>query len=485
MFVLNTFSFYGTVKGAKPSKKSVIVETKDPKRIPAYLKQGCKELSDALGPTVNIFECPHNVRLVKANDKKSENTVAQMIEPMGKRINDLKKRSLNTKSRHGHLTKRQDRPLPWGLDRIDQESLPLDKTFNPYYSNGGKGVNIYIIDSGIDVKRKEFGKRAEMLSNHVNDTEKAPYICNQHGTAVAGVAASKYYGVAPKAKIYGIRSLGCNGKGSVKNLIEGINSAVKHAKKNPRRAIINLSWGMPNLGAYPIATAIDAAIGAGMKVVTSAGNDGEDGCSDFPSSHSKVISVAASNQQDKLHSTSNWGTCVDIVAPGRDILVLNTTKTESKSKSKRFSIIKRGFNVTSGTSYASPFVAGVMALLVSDDDSYSQFALKRMLLKLSTKGKLKGLEGEKSDTPNKLLRVPSKASVRDACACRSKASPKCWSYKGCRKSTIYSNYSWCLVKDPARCPEAHTEKKGCEYVYKKKCDAEFPIPRRLFKKTSK
>jgi subtilisin family serine protease len=265
---------------------------------------------------------------------------------------------------------------PWGLDRIDQRSLPLDTLYHYQYT--APDVDIYIIDTGILTTNTDFGGRAIFLFNAVGDGIDSD--CNGHGTHVAGIAGSNTYGVAKGATLYAVKVLDCTGNGDLFTIQAGIDEVIENSQVNTsRRTVVNLSLG----GAR--STLLDQAVlnltQYGIFVSVSAGNDASDACQYSPSalggSGGGVASVGASTQTDQRSSFSNFGSCVDISAPGSGILstyVPNPTSTTTLS----------------GTSMSSPFVGGVAALVFDQNPALSPSEVKTVIKAWATPNIISG-----------------------------------------------------------------------------------------------
>lgn len=227
----------------------------------------------------------------------------------------------------------------WGLDRIDQHNLPLDKSFT--VKTGGQGATAYILDTGIDYTHTEFGGRAVFGYDAVGDGWKGRD-CHGHGTHVAGTVAGKTYGVARQASLVGVRVLNCLGMGSWSAVIAGLDWVAANAK---HPAVLNASLGGEK--SVAVNNAITALSDSGVLPVVAAGNDSADACDASPASADRVVTVGATDRNDEEADFSNFGECLSLYAPGVSIV------------SARFF---GGSSTKSGTSMASPHVAGVAAL---------------------------------------------------------------------------------------------------------------------------
>ncbi|HEX8361600.1 MAG TPA: S8 family peptidase [Longimicrobium sp.] len=263
----------------------------------------------------------------------------------------------------------------WGLDRIDQRALPLSGTYN--YTSTGSTVYAYVIDTGIQTSHAQFGGRAAVSYDALGGNGQD---CNGHGTHVAGTIGSATYGVAKQVRLRAVRVLNCSGGGTSSGVIAGIDW-VRLNRTNP--AVANMSLG----GGYSSAqnTAVTNLVNSGVYLAVAAGNENQNACNVSPASAPAVTTVGASDRTDLRASFSNYGSCVDIYAPGVSI-----TSTW----------LNGGTNTISGTSMASPHVAGVAALYKAVYGNATQSTINSWLVNNST---LDVIRSNISGTPNRLL----------------------------------------------------------------------------------
>jgi len=227
----------------------------------------------------------------------------------------------------------------WGLDRIDQMYRPLDNTYT--YPRTGAGINLYVIDTGIRFTHTEFGGRAvpgyDVYGGDASD-------CNGHGTHVAGTAGGSTYGVAKSVNLISVRVLDCYGAGSTSGVIAGVDWVTAN---HVGLSVANMSLGGPANTALD--NAVQNSINAGVTYVIAAGNNNANACNYSPSRVTNALIVANSDYTDTRNSTSNYGLCVDLFAPGTSI-----TSAWYGSDTQT--------NVLTGTSMAAPHVAGIAAM---------------------------------------------------------------------------------------------------------------------------
>jgi subtilisin family serine protease len=243
----------------------------------------------------------------------------------------------------------QNRPT-WGLDRIDQISLPLDSKYD--YDSAGSGVRIYVIDSGINWTHNDFTNRVPYAYTFYRDWNNNPtaWDCNGHGTHVASTAAGTTYGVAKAATIVPIRVFDCGGSTTTSMIWSAIDIVSDDLASSPSDAVVNMSLGGPFSSTTN--SKINNLVNSGVPVVVASGNDSSNACYSSPASATEAITVNASTRFDTDAWFSNYGSCTDIYAPGEDVTAAWWTSNSSTS-------------TISGTSMASPHVAGAVARLIS------------------------------------------------------------------------------------------------------------------------
>jgi len=279
----------------------------------------------------------------------------------------------------------------WGLDRSDQQNLPLNATYS--YSVDGSSVHTYIIDTGIRLSHSEFNGRTGASRNFVGTTglfstgsaDPNDFAdCNGHGTHVAGTVAGSKYGIAKSATVHAVRVLDCQGSGSTSGVINGVDWV---AQNHIKPAVANMSLGGGASSALD--TAVRNAVAAGVTMVVAAGNDNSNACNASPAREASAVTVGSTTKQDGRSSFSNHGVCVDVFAPGSSI-----TSAWYQNDNQT--------NTISGTSMAAPHVAGAAALLLGAQPQLTPNDVTDALLNEAVAGRLSGMT---AGSPNLLMQI--------------------------------------------------------------------------------
>ncbi|GLZ41592.1 S8 family serine peptidase [Actinokineospora sp. NBRC 105648] len=281
------------------------------------------------------------------------------------------------------LTDTQNNPPNWGDDRIDQANLPLNSAYT-YPTNPGQGARVYIMDSGINANHQDFSGRVAAGYDFV-DNDSNPSDCHGHGTHVAGTAAGTTYGVAKKATITAVRVLNCSGSGANDDIIAGINWIKNNAVKP---AVVNYSIGcQQRCTDNSLDNAVKSLIASGVQWVQAAGNAGDNACYYSPQLVPESITVGNTTRTDAKNSGSNYGSCLDIFAPGTDIVSASYSSNT-------------GSATMTGTSMASPHVTGAAAVYLGQNPSATPAQVRNALVNNGTTGKV---TSPGSGSPNVLL----------------------------------------------------------------------------------
>jgi subtilisin family serine protease len=272
-------------------------------------------------------------------------------------------------------------PATWGLDRIDQRNLPLSNSYT--YNATGSGVTAYIIDTGIRASHSEFGGRVGSGYTAISDGN-GTNDCNGHGTHVAGTVGGATYGVAKQVTLRPVRVLDCAGSGSTTGVIAGVDWVTSnHSAGTPAVANMSLGGGVSSA----LDTAVTNSINDGVTYAVAAGNENTNACNGSPSRVGAALTVGSTTNTDARSSFSNYGSCLDLFAPGSNITSAWYTGDTAT-------------NTISGTSMATPHVAGVAALYLQGAPTSSAATVGSAVVNGATTGVVTGAG---TGSPNRLL----------------------------------------------------------------------------------
>jgi subtilisin family serine protease len=349
-------------KGAVPG--SFIVTLDDKVNKPALAKEYGGKLQRTYTAALDGFSVS-GLSSAEAKHLAADPSVSKVVQ--------VKKFSINTT---------QDNPPSWGLDRLDQADTAGDSKYT-YPDSAGEGVTAYVIDTGVRISHKDFEGRAASGFDAVdNDNDASDG--NGHGTHVAGTIAGAAHGVAKKAKIVAVRVLDDNGSGTTEQVVAGIDWVTKN-HQGPSVANMSLGGGADQA----LDEAVRKAIAAGVTFAVAAGNDSSDAGQGSPARVKEAVTVASSTKDDKQSDFSNYGSVVDVYAPGSDVTSAWNDSDE-------------GTKTISGTSMATPHVVGAAAVYLAGHKGATPEQVAKALTEGATPDKI---SNPSQGTANKLLKI--------------------------------------------------------------------------------
>ncbi|MEV4625552.1 S8 family serine peptidase [Micromonospora sp. NPDC049523] len=370
------------IRGVAPAaplgvvKDRYIVVLKDGKASAAQTQATAATLTRANGGTVRrVYTAAirgYSAQMTEAQAKQvAKNSDVKLVEPV----------------RRYSKSGTQTNPPSWGLDRVDQVTPVQDRSYT--YPTSTSNVTAYVLDTGVWMTNPEFAGRIQSGHDFIDDDSDATD-CHGHGTHVAGTVGGTTYGVAKNVNLVAVRVLDCAGWGTSEEIAAGVDWVTANAVKP---AVANMSLGTDGPDAI-IDAAVQASIASGVTYAVAAGNEGRNACTPSPARVPAAITVGATDHLDFRAFFSNYGPCVDLFAPGVQIRSAALGAPEGL--------------VASGTSMASPHVAGAAALLLSANPTWTPQQVRDAIVAGSTFGTVQDLQG----SPNRLLHVGALAPAR-------------------------------------------------------------------------
>lgn len=368
---------------AEPAPEGVIQNAGAPGSVPgSYIVTLDESAADADSEAGKELAAEYGAKIKKTYSAALNGYAVELSEKQAKKFAADPAVESVVQNRVFTVSGTQPNPPSWGLDRIDQKSLPLNQSYT-YPDSAGEGVTAYILDTGVRITHSDFGGRASYGYDAI-DNDNTAQDGHGHGTHVAGTVAGSAHGVAKKARIVGVRVLNNQGSGTTAQVVAGIDWVTQNAVKP---AVANMSLG------GGVDSALDAAvrnsIASGVTYAIAAGNDGANASNTSPARVTEAITVGSTTSSDARSSFSNYGSVLDVFAPGSSI-----TSSWNTSDSAT--------NTISGTSMATPHVAGAAALYLAQNRAATPAQVSTALTTAATSGAV-GNPG--SGSPNRLLYV--------------------------------------------------------------------------------
>ncbi|MEU0084121.1 S8 family peptidase [Streptomyces sp. NPDC006274] len=379
---------FGTVSAlpavaVEPAPEGVIQNAGAPDSVPgSYIVTLDESAADAESKAGKALAAEYGAKIKKTYTAALNGYAVELSEQQAKKFAADPAVESVVQNRVFTVSGTQPSPPSWGLDRIDQKALPLNRSYT-YPDTAGEGVTAYVIDTGVRITHGDFGGRATYGYDAV-DNDNTAQDGHGHGTHVAGTVAGSAHGVAKKAKIVGVRVLNNQGSGTTAQVVAGIDWVTRNAVK-PAVANMSLGGGVDSA----LDTAVRNSIASGVTYAVAAGNDNSNASNYSPARVAEAITVGSTTSSDARSSFSNYGSVLDVFAPGSSITsAWNSSDTAT--------------NTISGTSMAAPHVAGAAALYLAQNRSATPAQVSSALSSAATSGVV-GNPG--TGSPNRLLYV--------------------------------------------------------------------------------
>ena len=369
--------------------EGAIVDAGGPNAVPGSYIVVFKDSAAPVGVTAQAMAAEHGAKVEHTYTAAVRGFAGTMSEQAAKRLAANPTVAYVAQNHTVQLAADQSNPPSWGLDRIDQRDLPLNANY--HYDTTASNVHAYVIDTGIRATHQDFGGRATFDFNGVGDGNNTD--CHGHGTHVAGTIGGGSYGVAKGVRLHGVKVLNCAGSGTIASVVAGVDWVTAN-RANPAVANMSLGGGADTT----LDNAVRNSVNSGVTYAIASGNSSADACGFSPARVAEAITVNATDRNDARASFSNFGTCTDIFAPGVSITsAWNTGDTAT--------------NTISGTSMATPHVAGGAALYLAANPGATPAQVASALIASSTPNKV-GNPG--TGSPNRLLFTGSSAPPQPA-----------------------------------------------------------------------
>ena len=271
--------------------------------------------------------------------------------------------------------------IPWGIDRIDQRNLPLNNEYA--VQDSGEDVWIYLIDSGVRASHKDFDGRVTEGYDFINNEEGSAPDCTGHGTHVAGIILGKK-GISRKARIVAIRAFDCENKATIANIVDAVGWTLLDSRRKARaNVVVAMMFSISTIESPLLQSTMNSLINTGITTVVPAGNNDKDACNFYPGSLSPLLTVGATNSNDERSSFSNFGACVDVYAPGENIL--STWHNSDTS-----------YRNLSGSSQAAAHMVGVVSNFLDLNKELNSKLVTNAIVSMSTVEVVRNVESNET-----------------------------------------------------------------------------------------